>query len=70
VYRLDTDDRLLLETDAHYLSPAPWRGKRNEQSYVVQVAEAVARARGVGIDHVAAITVRNTEHLFSLGSTP
>ncbi len=46
------DDRLLLETDCPFLSPAPYRGRRNEPAYMVFTAQAVALARGVAVEEV------------------
>ena len=59
-------DRLLVETDSPYLSPHPFRGKRNEPARVAVTAEAVARARGVGFEEVAAATTANARSLFRL----
>jgi len=59
-------DRLLLETDAPYLAPAPKRGKRNEPAYVAHTAETLARARGVTPEELAAQTTTNCERLFRL----
>jgi len=59
-------DRILVETDAPYLTPVPHRGKRNEPAYVRFVAEAVAKVRGISLEEVASITTANTQKLFSL----
>lgn len=52
-------DRYLVETDAPYLAPVPWRGKRNEPAYVASTAAVVADARGVAPETVAAETTAN-----------
>jgi TatD DNase family protein len=59
-------DRILLETDAPYLTPAPHRGKRNEPSYVKHVAEKIAGIKKVGVEEVAKITTQNARSLFGL----
>ncbi len=59
-------DRLLLETDCPYLTPEPFRGKRNEPSYVKYVAAKVAELRGVSTEEVAEITTKNARELFQL----
>jgi TatD DNase family protein len=59
-------DRLLLETDAPYLAPAPHRGKRNEPAFVRQVAERVAAVRGLPVDELIAVTGRNAARVFHL----
>lgn len=59
-------DRLLLETDSPYLPPVPYRGKRNESSYLVAVAETLCTIFGKGMDEIAAITSRNAQQLFRL----
>ncbi|WP_429930148.1 TatD family hydrolase [Agrobacterium vitis] len=58
-------DRLLVETDAPYLAPKRWRGKRNEPSYVVNTAEVLADVKGVSYADIAAITTDNALRLFS-----
>ena len=58
-------DRLLVETDAPYLAPKPYRGKRNEPAYVRHTAEVLAEVRGVGLDEIAARTSGNFFRLFS-----
>jgi TatD DNase family protein len=59
-------DRILLETDAPYLTPVPYRGKRNEPAYVVHVAEALANLKGITFDEVAETTTLNACKLFGL----
>lgn len=59
-------DRLLIETDCPYLTPEPYRGRRNEPAYVWYVAGAVARERGMPAEEVARITTENAAHLFHL----
>lgn len=59
-------DRLLVETDAPYLTPAPHRGRPNEPSYVVLVGAAIAEARGMGAAEVAQVTSKNARRLFGL----
>ena len=58
-------DRLLVETDAPFLSPAPHRGKRNEPAFVVETARVLAQVKGVDEETIAAATRANTLRLFS-----
>jgi TatD DNase family protein len=58
-------DRILVETDAPYLAPLPYRGKRNEPSYVVETAKVLAATRGVSEDEIARQTTENFFRLFS-----
>ena len=58
-------DRFLVETDAPYLAPLPYRGKRNEPSYVVEVAKVLAEVRGVSFEDIAHQTTENFFKLFS-----
>jgi len=58
-------DRLLVETDAPYLAPKRWRGKRNEPSYVVNTAEVLAEVKGVSYEEMARITTENAFCCFS-----
>ena len=66
------DDRLLIETDAPYLTPVPFRGKRNESAYVKNVAEKIAEIRGEGTvsdyEHIACLTTANARCLFKISS--
>jgi TatD DNase family protein len=59
-------DRLLLETDAPYLAPTPNRGKRNEPSYLFDVAQKLADIKEMSINDIAEITTANATRLFSL----
>jgi len=64
------DDYLLIETDAPYLSPEPFRGKRNEPSYLIHTARAIAEMRGITIEDFARITTLNAKRLFKIGQLP
>ena len=59
-------DRLLIETDCPYLTPHPYRGKRNEPAYVQLVAEEIAKIKGLTLDEVSAATTANARRLFEL----
>jgi TatD DNase family protein len=58
-------DRILVETDAPYLAPGKFRGKRNEPAYVVETAKVLAETRGVSLDTIAQQTTDNFFRLFS-----
>lgn len=60
-------ERLLLETDAPYLTPSPHRGKRNEPSYIAIIAKKLASIKGISVDEVAEITTKNAFELFGVG---
>lgn len=60
---------LLIETDAPYLAPHPYRGKRNEPSYVTLVAEEIARLKDLPVEEVAKITTQNAEKFFKLNDS-
>jgi|TARA_B100002003_G_C14018813_1_gene491370 TatD DNase family protein len=57
---------LILETDSPYLTPAPFRGKRNESKYIINIAEKLAEVKGVSLDKIAEITNKNASNLFKL----
>jgi TatD DNase family protein len=59
---------LVLETDAPYLSPVPYRGKTNEPSYMIQVAMKLAEIKNLPLHEIASITTSNAEKLFGLGN--
>ncbi len=59
-------DRLLIETDCPFLSPVPFRGKRNEPAYVVEVARCLAGLRELSLEEVARMTSTNFARLFRL----
>jgi TatD DNase family protein len=63
-------DRILVETDAPYLAPGRYRGKRNEPAYVVEIAKVLAETRGVTFDQIARETTDNFFKLFSKVSRP
>ena len=58
-------ENMVLETDAPYLTPVPFRGKRNESSYIKYVAEKLAEVKGVSVAEVAEVTTRNAQNIFS-----
>lgn len=58
--------RILLETDAPYVAPAPYRGKRNEPVYVIEVAKAMAEIKGKSYDDIAEQTVYNSRVIFNI----
>lgn len=59
-------EMFLLETDAPYLAPVPYRGKRNEPSYLVEVAKKVAEIRGETLEDVAEYTTQNAKNLYGI----
>jgi TatD DNase family protein len=66
VVALVPDERLLLETDAPYLAPVPYRGRRNEPAFLPSTVEHVARVRGVSAAQLAAQTASNAIRFFRL----
>lgn len=59
-------DHIVLETDAPYLTPVPYRGKRNESSYIPIIAAKVAELKGVSLEEVAETTTNNAKTLFGI----
>ncbi|GEO09875.1 TatD family hydrolase [Segetibacter aerophilus] len=57
-------EHIVLETDAPYLSPVPYRGKRNESSYLTFIVQKLAEVKGVTVEEVAEITSANAEKIF------
>lgn len=58
--------QLLLETDSPFLTPAPFRGKRNEPAYIKYIAERIAKIKGITLEELAAVTSDNAVNLFGL----
>jgi TatD DNase family protein len=63
-------DRLLVETDAPYLAPVPYRGKRNEPAFVAATAAFVAELKGIDPEALADATTRNFFRLFAKARPP
>ena len=59
-------DKILLETDCPYLAPVPYRGKRNNSSYLPYVVQVLAQIKGLSEDEVIRITRENGEKLFGV----
>jgi len=59
-------EHIVLETDSPYLTPVPFRGKQNESSYLVYVAQKLADLKQISIDELAEITTRNSENVFGI----
>jgi len=57
-------ERMVLETDAPYLPPVPYRGKRNESSYIPIIGQKLAEVKNVSLEEVAAVTTANAEKIF------
>jgi len=57
-------DHLVIETDAPYLAPTPYRGKRNESSYIPLIGEKIAAIKNCSVEEVAEITTRNAQIIF------
>jgi TatD DNase family protein len=62
------EDRVMVETDAPYLAPEPFRGKRNEPAYITRTLEVMARVRGVPAETLAAATTANARRLFGISA--
>lgn len=59
-------EHFVLETDAPYLAPVPYRGKRNESAYIVDIARKMAEIKNCPVEEVAAITTENSRRLFGI----
>lgn len=59
-------EHIVLETDAPYLTPVPFRGKRNESSYLKYIIEKLAEVKKVSVEEIAAVTTANAEKIFAL----
>jgi TatD DNase family protein len=59
-------ENILIETDAPFLAPVPYRGKRNEPVYVIEVAKKIAQLKKLELDKVLSETVKNTKRIFGL----
>ena len=59
-------DRLMIETDAPYMAPTPYRGKRNHSGYVEKVAEKLAEIKGISVEDAARITMENGKRFFRI----
>ena len=57
---------LLLETDSPYLAPTPYRGKRNESKYIINIAEKLSEIHQISMEDVADITTNNALKLFKI----
>ena len=60
------DDRLMIETDCPYLTPEPYRGRRNDSSYIRYIAEKIAEIKGMTVADIAEITTENAKRLFNI----
>ncbi len=59
-------DKLLIETDCPYLTPEPYRGKRNEPKYVAYTAHAIAEIKGINVEELAEATSKNAKEIFGI----
>ena len=59
-------ERILLETDSPYLTPVPYRGKRNESAYIPHIAEKLSQQTGTSIEEIASVTTENASKLFGI----
>ena len=66
VIRMMPMDRIMVETDAPYMAPEPFRGKRNSSLYVYRMAEAIAEVKGMPVEEVIRITTENGKRLFGI----
>lgn len=66
VARMVPEDRLLMETDCPYMTPVPFRGRRNDSTMIAYTAARVAEIRGVTVDDILRVTRKNAETLFGI----
>ena len=59
-------EKIMVETDAPYVAPAPYRGKRNEPAYVIEVAKKLAEIKGISFEEVCEQTTENVKKVFNL----
>ena len=59
-------DRIVLETDCPYMSPEPFRGKRNDPGKLYRMAERLAEIRGISVEEVCAATMENGKRLYRI----
>jgi len=59
-------DRFVVETDCPYLTPEPYRGKRNESAYVKEVVKKIAEVRGITLEEAAYLSSENARELFRI----
>jgi TatD DNase family protein len=59
-------ERIVLETDCPYMAPVPFRGKRNDPSYLYRMAEALAQIRGCSVEEICRITTENGKRLYGI----
>ncbi len=70
IARVIPDEKLLIETDAPYLTPEPLRGRRNEPSYLIHTARVISELRGISLEDLARVTRLNASQLFQIGDLP
>ena len=61
-------DKIVLETDSPYLTPEPFRGKKNSSKYIPYIAAAIANCKNISVDEVSTITTSNAKNIFHLDS--
>jgi TatD DNase family protein len=57
---------IVLETDAPYLAPKPYRGKRNESAYLLPIAQKLSEIKAVSLEEIAAVTTQNANEIFGI----
>lgn len=57
---------IVLETDAPYLAPKPYRGKRNESAFLFEIAQKLSEVKNVSLEEIAAVTTKNAEEIFGI----